>query len=303
MYNDGTYLSLLLRSDTHLVMVDFPDSDNSNKPDGSKTRLTDAAELVLNGKVPTDISFVYSHAHYDHISSISLVHSYMRQKYPSADISVWGTQEVRRLVENSVTKRAIIPDMFVGESGSVISLDEGLNLRMKIIGGHTQSDLLLYIPRFKTERSVAMYVDTIFPGWSPPFDLGLSEDIGRYISAHKELLKLDFDVLVPGHLIPAKKADVARSLRFVNDLIAASKIALYKIPSKPISVTGIQSISIPSAPEFGNLWYAFISQTRELQINICEQIIVKKWGCKLAGLDITARGNCFAALTYLIEEY
>lgn len=302
MYNDGTYLTLLLRKGTHLVMIDFPDSDNSNKPNGSKTRLTDAAEEVLEGVIPSKVDLVYSHAHFDHIAAVSLVRKYMRKMYPSAKVLVWGTEEARQLVEDSVTKRALIPDHFVGKSGRTISIGKELSLEMRILGGHTQNDLLLYIPRFKKEAAVAMYVDTIFPGWSPPFDLGLSQSIGRYIAAHEYVLKLDFDFLVPGHLVPAKRRDVVRSLRFVKDLISAAKVALEKLPGKPLSVMGIQKVSNPSAPEFGNLWYAFITQTREAQIDICEQIIIEKWGCRLAGLDITARGNCFAALTYRIEE-
>lgn len=303
MYNDGTYLSLIANVGKHLVMIDFPDSLNSRKQDGSMTRLTDAAEQVLDGTTPKRIDLIYSHAHFDHIASVVPVKKYLSDKFPSAAIRVWGTEEARKLIENSVTKRAIIPDIYVGKPGRTLRMGKTLLLRMEIIGGHTISDLLLYFPRTKGEPPVAMYVDTIFPGWSPPFDLGLSEDVGQYIAAHKQLLKMDIEILVPGHLVPASKRDVARSLKFVEDLVDAAKVAMNRIPGEPISEIGIQEVSDPTAPEFGNLWYAFLTRTRELQIDICERIMLEKWGCKLAGMDITARGNCFAALTYLILDY
>lgn len=196
VYNDGAYFSLILKMGERLALLDIPDSAASNKPDGSMTRLTDAAEQILNGTIPKRIDIVYSHAHFDHIGGSTRFYNYMRVKYPSALMFVWGTMEVRELIENSVSKRAIIPNEIVGKTGRTLSLGKGLDVKMMIVGGHTANDLVLYIPRYKKEAGIVFYVDVVFPGWSPPFNLGITIDVGQYVRAQKEVLKLEFDVFV-----------------------------------------------------------------------------------------------------------
>lgn len=302
-YNDGAYFSLILKMGERLAMLDIPDSAGSNKPDGSMTRLTDAAEQILNGTIPKRIDIVYSHAHFDHIGGTSRFYNYMKVKYPSALMFIWGTEESGELIEKSVSKRAVIPNVTVGKAGRTLSLGNGLNVKMMIVGGHTANDLVLYIPRYKKEAGVVLYVDVVFPGWSPPFFLAITSDVGQYIRAQKEVLKLDFDVFVGGHFLLGDRSDVMTNLEFTEDLIDAAKAAVEEVTPEILAAAGIGKFSDPNAREFGNVLFAFAAVTRQLQTDACYRILLERWGCRLAGLDISGPGHCFTAITYLLVEY
>lgn len=95
-YEDGTFLSIILKMGSRLAMLDIPDADGSDKPDGSMTRLTDAAETILNGIIPQRIDIAYSHAHFDHIGASTRFHRYMQKKYSSVPIFIWVLRRLGR---------------------------------------------------------------------------------------------------------------------------------------------------------------------------------------------------------------
>jgi hypothetical protein len=66
-YYDGAYFAVLARNEKVLVVVDFPESLGTSKEDGSGTRITDAAEEVMDGNVPEAVYMIYSHSHLDHV--------------------------------------------------------------------------------------------------------------------------------------------------------------------------------------------------------------------------------------------
>ncbi len=69
VYHDGSYFSLLARSESEVVVVDFPGNSGTVKADGSGTRITDALEEIMDDAVPQKITMVYTHAHLDHVGS------------------------------------------------------------------------------------------------------------------------------------------------------------------------------------------------------------------------------------------
>lgn len=301
-YDDGAYLSLILRQGRSLAFIDFPDSVGSNKEDGSKTRLTDAAELVLKGTVPKMVYFVYSHDHYDHIGGATRVYEYFRKKFPTVTISVWGTSASRRMIKKSKSKRAIVPDKIIGKKGAVLDLGKGLKVEIDVIKGHTLRDLAIFIPRRGDEAGVLMHVDVVFPRWAPFLNLAIAEVIEDFVESHEVLLKYDFDVFVSGHLLLGERKDVEESLAFAKDVLVAGAAGANGITQEDLVAGGIGDFFDPSKVEFGNVWYAFVSVTRKLQIDGCYRIMIEKWGCRLGGLDVVLRSHCFLGVTYAVTD-
>lgn len=283
-----------------LAVLDFPDSPASNTDTGSGTRLTDAVEQVLDGDIPKRIDMVYSHDHYDHIGAATRFYNYARSTYADATILVWGTYSTRRVIKASKSKRAVLPNVIVRERGRTLSLGKGLNVRMIMMGGHSGQDLALYIPPHAGEPGIVLYVDVVFPRWSPFLNLALSEDVTAYEEAHLKVMKLDFDIFVGGHVRIGNKQDVRENLQFTRDLLAAAETSISSLTGLDFVAAGVGKTGDPSAPEFGNVWFATIDVVRRLQIAGCYRIILEKWGCRLAGLDITGSSHCFTAVSHVI---
>lgn len=193
------------------------------------------------------------------------------------------------------------PNVLVGKRGRTLSLSPRLQVRMDIVGGHTQSDLRLFIPRYKREKGIVMYVDVVFPGYVPPFNLALTEDVGFYIKAQEDLLSMHFDILVPGHVRPGNKSDVRRNLEYTKDLLDAARAGLVSTTNERLNNAGISKYTDPNAVEFGNYMFAF-AILRKLQLDTCYRIMLEKWGCRLGGVDFSTRGHCLTAINYVTLE-
>lgn len=294
MFYDGGHQAMILKTGPNLAVVDFPDA--------SSVQLIEAVEKLLRGTVPATIDMVYSHTHYDHIGGATRFYNYMKRKYPDAFISIYGTAETSRAIRLSTSKRAIRPNKIVGRISRTLILSKSLQLQMHLIGGHTETDLLLYIPKVEGEASVAMFVDIVFPGWSPFFNLAITDDPREYLRSHMEILKFDFDIFLGGHVRVGNKDDVIRNMQFTRDLFAAGATALQSIGPKDFAAAGLEKAMDPSAPQYQNIWWVFGNVIRRLQVDACYRIMVEKWGCQLAGLDITLRSHCFLSVTYNIID-
>ncbi|PXF46840.1 hypothetical protein BWQ96_03369 [Gracilariopsis chorda] len=296
-YYDGAYSTLMLKVYRRLALIDFPAATFPND-----TRLIDAIKEVLNGTIPYRIDMVYSHAHLDHIGFSRQVFDFLRENYPKARILVWGTLEAYDIVQRSVTNRSVLPNIIVRKRGRTIRVSRYLKIRMDIVGGHTSSDLRIYIPPFRGEPGIVMYVDVVFPGYAAPFDFALSEDLGRYIQAQKDLLNLDFDILVPGHIALGDKKDVRKNIEYTEDVISAAQTGIASVTPQQFQDAGIGRVSDPNSPEFRNAVFPLLGVVRPLQTEACFRIVVEKWGCRLGAVDLVARGHCLAAITYVNIE-
>lgn len=301
LYGDGAYLSLIILKDRRLVLIDFPDSAGSNTDTGSGTLLTDAIDQVLVETIPNRIDMVYSHAHFDHIGGAARVFRYARKKFADARFFVWGTLETKELIDIHTTKRAVKVTKVVGKMGRTLELGRDLRIKLMIVGGHTQEDLVIFIPKASKQKGIAFYVDVVFPRWSMPFNLAITQDVREMIQAQKEILKLDFDILVPGHLRTGGKRDIRTNNAYVESLLKVSKRALSSVTPEHLADAGIGKTLDPNAREHRNLFYAF-SVSRGLEIDKCYRVMIEKWGCKLAGLDLFLRGHCFVAITFALTD-
>lgn len=303
-YLDGGYTSLILweAKGRWLVIVDAPDSAASNTDGGSRTRLTDAIDEVLDGASPRGVDVLYSHAHQDHIGATRRVVDYLRATHPSRRVAIWGTDEADEMVKPSTTGRAVRVTRRVPRSGASLRLGRGLRVDLHVVGGHTATDLAIHIPPSGRLSGVLHHVDVVFPGWVPPYTLAITEDVGRYRDVHGDLLALDWSVFSGGHLSRlGTRADVEASARYASDLLAAAAAATAAVDGPALAEAGAGAVADPRSRLYGNAWASF-DLLRRLQRDACAQAMLAKWGCTLGGVDIMVRDNCFSAITYLLVE-
>jgi len=307
-YEDGGYSCLFLRSadGRRLLLVDAPDSVASEKPDGSRTRLTDAAEEVLAGSTPHAVDIVYSHSHFDHIGGAARVVAYVRRRYPAARITTWGTASVRAVVRASTSKRAPEPSRLVRRRGATrIRVDAGLVLSLSTVGGHSDDDLAVHIlPDAATGApGVLHHVDVVFPGWAPPFTLAFTTDVRRFVAVHDVLLAKEWAVFSSGHIrATGSRGDVEASRAYVVDLLDAAADATAAVDAAALATAGAGQIANVSSPTLGHVWWLFVRVQRRLQRDACARTMLTKWGCVLAGVDVVVRDNCLIALTWVQVE-
>ncbi|GAB0496657.1 hypothetical protein MMPV_007970 [Pyropia vietnamensis] len=322
-YFDGAYFSLLLRDGPALALVDFPDSGGSNVPDGSGTRLTDAILEVLDGDTPAQVAFIYSHPHYDHIGAASRVAAWLNTTYPDAPLTVYGTAEVTDLVVRSESRRAVEPTLVVAAPRTVLTVGS-LEVQLLMVGGHSASDLAIYIPPScgaggrangthggdddgsdgsddGRAPGIIHHVDVVYPGWSPFANLAITIDVTEFVDVHDSLLSLDWSIFSGGHLSKlGTRDDVAVSKAFVTDLLAAGAAGATGVGPDAFAEAGLGQVANATSPVAGNLWFAFLRVVRPLQIDVCVRQMLEKWGCALGGLDITIRSACFTAVTHAV---
>lgn len=301
IFFDGSYLSIILRAGSRLAMIDLLPTANIQSDSG--TLHADAAEQILNGTVPTRIDIVYSHAHMDHIGATVRFTTYMKRTYPNAKILIWGTEEADQLAKDSTSGMILRPNVLVRGKGKVLRLRKGLKVHMEPVGGHTQQDLLLHIPTNNEGQGVVMMVDIVFPRYAPPFFFGTTQDLRRYVQAHDIILKKDFGVYVGGHIQIGTRDDVMESKQYVQNVIEAAGNAVREVGFPQFVQAGFLDTGNPNSPAFRNVWFPFIRVSRLLRVDFCYKEIVRKWGCRIGSVDITARGHCFTALQFLNIDF
>lgn len=94
------------------------------------------------------------------------------------------------------------------------------------------------------------------------------------------------------------RSDVIRNLQFTKDLFAAGAISLQSVGPRYFAAAGVRKAIHPSALQVQNIWWVFGEVIRRLQVDICYRIMLEKWGCRFAGLDVTLRSHCLLAVQY-----
>lgn len=297
LYNDGNYNSIVIATSKRLVLIDFADSFSSNTNNGTRTRLTDAVDRVLGNRSPKRVDMIYSHAHFDHIGAAQRFFTYAKARFPDARFVIWGTEEVKNLIAASRTNRAVKPTVLIKHPGAVLRVRKSLHINMSILGGHSQEDLMINIPRVRKQPSILFVVDMVFPRWVMPFNLAITQDVRALIRSHKMILDEEFDVLVGGHLQVGFREDVLTNLEYLRDLLRITKEAPASVSRLTFFQAGVTRADDRREREFGNLWWT-IRLARELEIDVCYRRMIEKWGCRLAAVDVHLRGHCLIGLMF-----
>ena len=129
-----------------------------------------------------------------------------------------------------------------------------------------------------------MVVDIILPGWMPFRRFSLAEDIPGYFQQVAELERIDFDVLVAGHVArTGTKADVTMQHEFIDDLKAVATRALQTTQPG----VGLNSL------DKDNPW-AFSDNYVDRVALQCVNTLTAKWSGKLAAFDVFIWDQCLA---------
>lgn len=300
-YSDDAYHALLVYSSKsrRLVVIDFPRSQNSVTSNGTYL-LTTATQQILNGETPERVEMVYSHRHFDHIGSAGIYKKYVESSFPEAKISVWGTSETRTFIKRHQATDVPIPTMKIGDRRRTITLERNLRIFLSILGGHTSSDVLAYIPRSRDGKGVIHFVDVVTAGEAPFIQFTLTTDLGRYLTVHKRLLKLDFEYFSTGHGMLGDKNDVKTNMAYTEFVIEAARQGAREAdPAKVGALFG--RIANPGDVAYRNGAWA-LKSVLDLQIEICTSKVIRRWGCELSVVDVFAEGHCLAAVVFNFLE-
>lgn len=299
-WSDTVYLSLILFRNRRLTLVDFTNGASSFKQDGTYLLNVAVADL-LKGETPERVDMVYSHRHIDHIGGAPAFFKYLKETFPSVTILIWGTSDVVSFLARNPKSRIPKPNVIVADAGRTIYLSPNLRLELTIFGGHVTSDLVAHVLPSRDGPGIAHYVDVINPGFAPFLNFGVTTDLGRYVSAQEDLLKLSFRTLSPGHIRLGSKEDIRINLAYTRDVIRCAGQVLRSQTPELLAPLKLERVFDPTRIEFGNVGWAAV-QSLGFAEDRCARKIIEKWGCKLGSVAVFSRSHCKSAFIYLSIE-
>lgn len=301
-YNDGTYQVLFLYSKVtkHLVVIGFPRSAGAFAPDGTYLPTTATMEILGDNK-PRQISMVYSHRHLDHIGEAMRYKTFVTKKFPNAKLDVYGTVETKFFISRNMATKLPLPTKIIGSVPENIRVGLGLELQLIILGGHTNKDVMSFVPKTKEGGGVIHFVDVIFPRSTPFLQFGITIDLGRYISVQEELMKYDFEFFSGGHGRIGDKQDLMTNMAYTRSVVKAAMEA--NMEADPAAIAEItRRATDPTDIAFGNVSFILIRQF-DLILEICKKKVIREWGCRLGAVDLNAENHCLSAAIFLtIDE-
>ena len=268
---EGVYQVIFLTTGVGVIVVDAPPS-MGDKILAAIAEVTDEAITHV----------IYSHSHADHIAAASM--------YP-ADATYIAHEATAEKLSNQEGGARIIPfGTFVGGSPvpkptvtykDSYTLELG-NQKLELTyrgANHNEGNIFIYAPKQK----VLMFVDVIFPGWTPFKYLAITENVTGFIAAHDDVLSFDFETLVSGHLgRRGSRQDVETQKEYIYDIRANAAAALQTI----------DFMAVAEKTGWANSWLLFDTYLNEVS-QTCADSIVVKWSEVLGAVDIFTWDHCW----------
>ena len=260
---DGIYQVMFLTTGEGVIVVDAPVTMGEN--------LLKAISEVTNEPVT---HVVYSHYHRDHIVAASV--------YPSDAIIIAHEETAARLARNHDSNRPIraptvtFKDTYTLQVGSQ-------TLELSYQGPiHAPGNIFIHAPAQK----VLMLVDVVWPGWVPFKAFGLAEDTPVFIRAPDQILAIDFNTLVSGHVGRlGTRQDVEIQNQYVQDVRANTAQALQTVDFFAIA----QQVGFENTR---NAWVLFDTFLNSVS-RVCADLTEAKWTGQLGGADVFTFDHCF----------
>jgi glyoxylase-like metal-dependent hydrolase (beta-lactamase superfamily II) len=261
MITDNAYQSMFMVYENGVVAVDAPQP--------LQQYILKAVAEVTSKPIT---HLIYSHAHIDHIGGTKSLHL-------SDRTIIIAHEETRRLLMRAKDSSRPVPTVTFRDKYSLQVGSQRLELSYHGIA-HEPGNIFIYAPAQKT----LMVIDVIFPGWMPWRRFALAKDIPGYFAQVEEINKMDWDILVSGHVErTGTHADVTLQLEFMNDLRNTARLALASIkPGEGLTVTYAE-----------NPWAVFDDYIDRVVIR-CVNTLTPKWSSKLAGFDVYIWDQCYA---------
>lgn len=186
---EGTENVYVFRNQNHMAMfivtpagVIATDPIAYGRPQGGQQYLDEIRKITSQ-----PIKYViYSHHHYDHIAGGKVFKDVGARFIAHRN----ATARLKALADPNT----VLPDESVGDRGRTIKLG-GTTLELKYYGeNHSDSSLVMFLPKEK----IAFAVDWISAGTFPGRGMTDSQPL-KWIAALKEVQKLGFEKFIPGH--------------------------------------------------------------------------------------------------------
>ncbi len=269
---DGVWQSAFVVTGAGVIVIDAPEAYAAKLPEAI-AKVTQEPIRML----------VYSHAHKDHIGG-SAVFSQTK------DLKIVALESVKQFLEEKQDDNRLIPTTTFSGSKTITMGNKRIELRNPRNYHSNEGDLLVYIPQDR----FLMAMDVLAPGYGPFMGFDLTSNFHEYIRIFDDLLELDFDVFVGGHLTQiGTREDVRLSRDFVRDV--------YETTKRVHGQTDLMAIMAETAEAAGGydnkylLFRAFLDRIVE---NASKEI-VDRWGDKLASLDVFVESHVRVALVYV----
>ena len=261
MITDNAYQSMFMIYESGVVVIDAPPT--------LQQYIIKAIAEVTNKPIT---HLIYSHAHIDHIGGTKSLHL-------SNSTIIIAHEETKRLLLRAKDPNRPVPTVSFSDKYLLKVGSQTLELSYHGVA-HEPGNIFIYAPAQKT----LMVIDVIFPGWMPWRRFALAKDIPGYFAQVEEINKMNWDILVGGHVArTGTHADVALQLEFMNDLRNTARQAL-------ASTKFGEGLAVSWAE---NPWAVADDYIDRVVIQ-CVNALTPKWSTKLAGYDIYIWDQCYS---------
>jgi glyoxylase-like metal-dependent hydrolase (beta-lactamase superfamily II) len=259
LITDNAYQSMFLVYDRGVVVVDAPPNYAARLPQ---------AIAEVTSKPITHV--IYSHAHIDHIGGT--------KGLGGKPIIIAHEETLRRLQRANDPNRPLptitFKDHYTLKVGSQ-------TLELSYHGNaHLPGNIFINAPA----QRVLMVIDVVFPGWMPWRRFAVAQDVLGHVAQVEEIGKLDWDVLIGGHVErTGTHADVDTQVEFNRDIIEAATKALQT--TQP----GVELNPLDK----GNPWAIYDNYIDRVAL-ACVNTLAPKWSSRLAAYDVYIWDQCYS---------
>lgn len=259
MVTDNVYQSMFLVYDGGVVVVDAPP--------GYSARIPQAIAEVTQKPIT---HVVYSHSHTDHIAGMKAL---------GGKPVIIAHEETLRLLRRAADPNRPLPTVTFADRYTLRAGDQVLELSYHG-NGHQPGNIFIFAPA----QRVLMVVDVVFPGWMPWRRFAVAQDVQGALAHVEEIRKIDWDVLVGGHVArTGTHADVDVQAEFNRDIRQAAAEAL---ASTKLGV-GLDPL------DRNNAWAVFDNYIDRVAAQ-CVRTLAPKWSGRLAAFDVYVWDQCYS---------
>jgi len=268
---DSAYIALLVSTRDGVVLVDAPPTIGRN--------LLRAISAVTeaNGRPSRVTHLVYSHSHTDHIGASFLFGS---------DVVRVGHRLCRELLlrDNDPHRP---PPTVTFQDHFVLALG-GERLHLDYHGpNHSPDNIFIYAP----DHGTLMFVDVLFPGWVPWYQLAVAQDIPDYIKSQQIAMGYEWRTLAAGHLGRlGTRADGELQIDYINDLVTSAQATMASLNPGPFF------------QQYGNNAWAIFKAYLDAASAQTAAPVTEKYLGKLAAADVYTINNAFSIFEFALRE-
>jgi glyoxylase-like metal-dependent hydrolase (beta-lactamase superfamily II) len=263
---DSAYTNVIIDIGDSMVLIDAP-------PSYTKDKLQAAIKTASKGKKLSH--FIYTHAHNDHIALSEIFAG-------TKNLTVMAHEITAGLIHRNSKLPKVTKSIAVAGNGTQMTLGNKKFVFYYYEDAHLEGNLAIWLP----QQQILVYVDIVFPQWSPFYGLGLTQDAIRYVQAFDTLLKFDFKYLISGHLgRPASRKDVQLAKTYMGDMsdFVFQGFRLFN------NITDYYKVFGGSSP---NHWAVLHNWMGDMAF-YCARKMIDKYKNVIAGVDIYSWANCW----------